>query len=195
MLAKPLDIIVGQPTTKSMDRMTEQMAQMVAPVKTTAWGGLHGSLALVLDDADYAIGRHLNDQTTQCKLLRLQAETKKLQVAFDLQEAVTNIGVQRIIDNVEDQYVEELNGDYFGYANQAIKSVLAHLRTKWCKVMTKERTDATDAFYHTWVPSTIANSQNLKRSVAPSTSSSLTRQKRYILSDKCTRVTISPRSK
>jgi hypothetical protein len=27
---------------------------MVAPVKTTAWGGLHGSLALVLNDGDYA---------------------------------------------------------------------------------------------------------------------------------------------
>ncbi len=36
ILAKPLDVIVGQPTTKSMDRMTEQIAQMVAPVKTTA---------------------------------------------------------------------------------------------------------------------------------------------------------------
>jgi hypothetical protein len=47
MLAKLLYLIVGQPTTKSMDRMTEQMAQMVAPVKTTAWGGLHGSPALV----------------------------------------------------------------------------------------------------------------------------------------------------
>jgi hypothetical protein len=54
MLAKPLDVIVGQPTTESMDRMTEQMAQMIAPVKTTAWGGLHGSLALILDDMDYA---------------------------------------------------------------------------------------------------------------------------------------------
>jgi hypothetical protein len=43
MAAKPLNIIVGQPTTKSMDWMMEQMAQMVAPVKTTAWGGLHGS--------------------------------------------------------------------------------------------------------------------------------------------------------
>jgi hypothetical protein len=55
MLAKPLNIIVGQPTTDSMDRMTEQMAQMVAHVKTTAWGGLHGSLALVLDNVDYAM--------------------------------------------------------------------------------------------------------------------------------------------
>jgi hypothetical protein len=55
MSAKLLDVIVGQPTTKSMDRMTEQTAQMVAPVKTTAWGGLHGSLALVLEDSDYAM--------------------------------------------------------------------------------------------------------------------------------------------
>jgi hypothetical protein len=54
MAAKPLDIIAGQPTTKSMDRMTKQMAQMVAPIKTTAWDGVHGSLALVLDDIDYA---------------------------------------------------------------------------------------------------------------------------------------------
>jgi hypothetical protein len=55
MLTKPLDVIIGQPTTKTMNRMTEQMAQMVALVKTTAWGGLHGLLALVLDDADYAL--------------------------------------------------------------------------------------------------------------------------------------------
>ena len=54
MAAKPLDIIVGQPTTDTMNKMVEQMAQMVAPVKTTAWGGHHGSLALVLDDADYS---------------------------------------------------------------------------------------------------------------------------------------------
>jgi hypothetical protein len=55
MSAKSLDVIVGQPTTESMGRMAEQMAQMVAPVKTIAWwGGLHGSLTLVLDDVDYA---------------------------------------------------------------------------------------------------------------------------------------------
>ena len=55
MSAKPLDVIVGQPTTESMNKMTEQMAQMVAPVKSTAWGDLHGSLALILNDADYAM--------------------------------------------------------------------------------------------------------------------------------------------
>ena len=97
MAAKPLDTIAGQPTTKSMDRMMEQMALMVAPVKTTAWGGLCGSLALVLDDVSYATVTHqavtltdrlvqppvvnpaIKDNTPQCKLLRLQANTKNLQ--------------------------------------------------------------------------------------------------------------------
>ena len=53
MAVKPLDVIVGQPTTDTMKKMAEQIAQMVAPVKTSAWGGLHGFLALVLGDADY----------------------------------------------------------------------------------------------------------------------------------------------
>jgi hypothetical protein len=65
----------------------------------------------------------------------------------------TYLGVQRIINSVEEQYVKELNEDYFGYTDQTIKSLLAHLCTDWCKVMTKEHTDAIEAFYHAWVPS------------------------------------------
>ncbi len=169
--AKPLGTIVGQPTTKSMNWMMEQMAQMVATVKTTAWGGLHGSLALVLNDVNYAtvtrwavtstarlvhppaVNPAIKDDTPQRKLLRLQANMKNLWMALDLQEAVTNIGVQCIIDSVEEQCIKELNEDYFGYTNQMIMSLLKHLCTYWCKVMTKEFTDATKAFYHTWVPS------------------------------------------
>jgi hypothetical protein len=36
MAAKLLDVIIGQLTTETMNKMVEQMAQMVAPVKTTA---------------------------------------------------------------------------------------------------------------------------------------------------------------
>ncbi len=100
---------------------------------------------MVLDDVNYAtvtrqavtltnrlvqplaVNPAIKDNTPQCKLLCLQADTKNLQKVFDLQEAVTNIGVQRIIDCVEEQYVKELNEDYFGYANQRIKSLLAPL--------------------------------------------------------------------
>jgi hypothetical protein len=63
MAAKSLDTIVGQPTTESMDRTTEQMVQMVVPIKTTAWGGLHGSLALVLNDVGYS--------TVTCRAVKL----------------------------------------------------------------------------------------------------------------------------
>ena len=127
MAAKLLDIIVGQRTTETMNKIVEQMAQMVAPVKTTAWGGCHGSLALVLDDADYlsitkanitstkpvnqtdTINKGITTASTPLEILTFQEETKTLQKEFDLQEAVTNIGVQRIIDSVEEQYIEELN--------------------------------------------------------------------------------------
>jgi hypothetical protein len=121
MSAKPLYIIVGQPTTKSMNKMMEQMTQMVAPIKTTTWGGQHGLLALVLDDTDYksipkltmqttplvtqpdAINQGITNQSTPFKILTLQAEMKTLQKEFDLQEGVINIGVQRIIDCVKEQ--------------------------------------------------------------------------------------------
>ncbi len=96
MEAKPLNTIVGQPTTESMDRMMEQMVQMVAHFKTTAWGRLHGSLALVLDGVNYApvtcravtstahlvqppaVNPAIKDDTPQRECLCLQADTKKL---------------------------------------------------------------------------------------------------------------------
>jgi hypothetical protein len=190
MTAKPLNTIVGQPTTKSMDRMMEQMGQMVTPVKTTAWGGLHGSLALVLNDVDYAtVTRQAiksNDRLVQPLVVNpaIKDDTpqqKDLQKVFELQEAIANIGVQRIIDSIEEQYIKELNEDYFGYTNQMIKSLLAHLHTNWCKVMTKECTDATKAFYHAWVPSSThvitfgRQLTKLQRSAKRSTLSSPTR--------------------
>jgi hypothetical protein len=127
MLEKLLDVIVGQPTTDSMDRMMEQMAQMVASVKTTAWGGLHGSLALVLDDTDYAtvtknivtllapltklttINPKINKLSNPYEVLTLQEEMKTLLKEFKLHEAVTTIRVQCIINSVEEQYIKELN--------------------------------------------------------------------------------------
>jgi hypothetical protein len=148
MSAKPLNVIVDQPTTKSMDRMMEQMAQMVAPVKATPWGGLHGSLALIVDDADYAmvtknivtslaplskpttINRKTNEQSNPYEILTLQEEMKTLLKDFKLQEAVTTSRVQCIINSAKEQYIKELNKDYFGYANQTIKTLLLHLRMK-----------------------------------------------------------------
>ncbi len=145
---------------------------MIAPVKTTTWGGQHGSLALVLNNADYAtvtknivtllapltkpitIKPKINKLSNPYKIPTIQEERKTLQKEFELQEAVTTIGVQCIINSVKEKYVKELNKNYFGYANQTIKMLLTHLRTNWCKVMTKERADVTEVFYQAWVSST-----------------------------------------
>jgi hypothetical protein len=171
MAAKPLDIIVGQPTTETMDNMTKQMAQMFAPDKTTAWGGLPRSLAHVLDNVDYvsitelritsttpvtqpaAINAGITDTSTPLKILTFLEDTKKLQKEFDLQEAVINIGVQCIINCVEEQYIKKLNEEYFGYASCSIKIILNHPHSNWCKVMIQEHTNASKASFQVWVPS------------------------------------------
>jgi hypothetical protein len=165
MATKPLDVIVGQPTTETMYKMVEQMVQLVAPTKTTAWRGCHRSLTLVFHNADYssitkgnilstkpvtqpdANNKGITSTSTPLEILTFQEETNKLQKEFDLQEVATNIGVQCIIDCIEEQYIKELNKEYFRYASSTIKIVLHHLQTKWCKVMTRECTDATKAFY------------------------------------------------
>ena len=49
MAEKPLNKIIGQPTTEYMNIMTEPMAKMVSAMKTTVWGGKHGSLELILN--------------------------------------------------------------------------------------------------------------------------------------------------
>jgi hypothetical protein len=101
------------------------------------------------------INPKINEPPNPYEILTLQEEMKKtLMKEFELQEAVTTIGVQLIIGSAKEQYIEEHTKDYFGYANETIKMLLTHLHTKLCKVMTKEPTIAAEAFYQAWVPLT-----------------------------------------
>jgi hypothetical protein len=54
------------------------------------------------------INPKINKLSNPYAILTLQEDMKTLQKEFKLQEAVTTIGVQHIIDSVEEQYVEEL---------------------------------------------------------------------------------------
>jgi hypothetical protein len=49
----PLDKIVGQPTTSTVNHLRQQIPKIAAAVKTTSRGGRHGHLALVLTNAEY----------------------------------------------------------------------------------------------------------------------------------------------
>ena len=63
----PLDRMIGQPTTTTVNHLKQQIAKIAAAVKTTKWGGRPGHLALVLDNTSYqAVTGHatLPDGTT-----------------------------------------------------------------------------------------------------------------------------------
>ena len=49
----PLDKVIGQPSMKTWQHTREQSCKIVAQVKTTYWGGRHGCLALVLNNAEF----------------------------------------------------------------------------------------------------------------------------------------------
>ena len=54
----------------------------------------------------------------------LGADAWLLSRAYEVQEAVNEIGFERIIECIKEQYVEEKNEIYVGYPNEMIKSIL-----------------------------------------------------------------------
>ena len=49
----PLDRIIGQPTTTTVNHLKQQLAKMASAVKTSNWGGSHGHLPLVISDTEF----------------------------------------------------------------------------------------------------------------------------------------------
>jgi hypothetical protein len=50
-----------------------------------------------------------------------------------MQEAINEIGVDRIVEAVDAQYVEQLEKEYLGYSGISIFVMLQHLHT-WYKI-------------------------------------------------------------
>ena len=55
-------------------------------------------------------------------------------MAYKLQEAVIDIGVERIM--------ECINEDYSGFANSSIRTMRSHLQATWYKVLARDKTEA-----------------------------------------------------
>ena len=66
MAEKNLDKIIRKTTMETMNIIKEQMARMVATVKTTVWGGKHRSLSLVLKKYDYRTVTRDSSATIDC---------------------------------------------------------------------------------------------------------------------------------
>ena len=171
-----IDKIIGQPTTTSVNNLKEQIAKIAASVKTTKWGGRHRYLPLVLDDTEWQAASSFGDtlpsgapnnthRLTRPPLVpaglannmtitarhAITSKHERDKAEFWTQEAVDSIIVDRIVTEIIDApYVEELEEDYVGYANQTIKTVLAHLKTTWCTVTTLEKKQAAEQFQIKW---------------------------------------------
>ena len=55
-----------------------------------------------------------------------------------------------LIKAVDEQYIEELKQDYIGYADETTKTLLAHIKTTWCKVTTQEKQKAKAQIQEPW---------------------------------------------
>eukprot|EP00804_Cyclotella_cryptica_P027644 CCRYP_010271-RA/>CCRYP_010271-RA protein AED:0.46 eAED:0.43 QI:0/-1/0/1/-1/1/1/0/207 len=165
----PIDKIVGQPSNSTVNVLKQQLTKIATVVKTTSWGGRHGHLALVLNDAEYQTVTNVPTLTTTCLVLppivpanlannttlthrtRIMADHNLECQEFWKQDSVDAIIVDKIVCKAVDAaYVEELDDDYIGYGAQTIKTILEHLRTEWCVVTTLEKKQASTAFHVQW---------------------------------------------
>ena len=165
----PIDRIIGQPTNASLNNLKQQIAKIAAAVKTTKWGGRHGHLALVLNNAEYQavtgvatittdrlppppiVPDGLTNNTTLTHRTRIMADHNLECQEFWKQEAVDAIVVDKIVrEAIEPTYVEELDDDYIGYSAQTIKTIITHLRSEWCIITTLEKKQAAAAFHIQW---------------------------------------------
>ena len=53
ILVKPIEKMVGHPSTTSHKKLVNQLAQAAGDIKSTEWGGNHSTIALVLEDEPY----------------------------------------------------------------------------------------------------------------------------------------------
>ena len=168
ILEKPIDKMVGHPSTTSHKHLVNQLAQAAGDIESTEWGGNHGTIALVLEDGPYqtltgdpnlltawpdmpnAVHPDIDAQTSKFELLTLQEEQKLIITEYQQQVAVDNTLKECLIKAVDEQYIEELKKDYIGYANKTTKTILAHIKITWCKVTTQEKQKAKAQIRDPW---------------------------------------------
>ena len=94
----PINRIHGQPSKTPVNVLKQQVAKLAAAVKTTSWGGRHGHLALVLNDAKYRrVTSTLANKKTLLHRTRIMADHNLECQEFWKQESVNAIIVDKIV--------------------------------------------------------------------------------------------------
>ena len=67
IIAKPVDKIISQPTTKTTSILEQQLAQAAGAVTTHLWGGLSRCIALVLTKLEFWAGTGVTTTVVTCQ--------------------------------------------------------------------------------------------------------------------------------
>ena len=122
MEERPIDHMIGFPTTKTVDHLQEQLAKCMAGLRNeeaTNWAKCkYGCLALALEDANFKLVTKgvlisnarltvpkqvhavVKDNTGQKELLRLGKLQDNTISAYIIQEAATKIGVSTMVASI-----------------------------------------------------------------------------------------------
>jgi hypothetical protein len=55
-----------------------------------------------------------------------------------------------MVASIKAEYIEELDNEYTGYDNETLKSILAHLASKYCKATVANQLKADGEFAKPW---------------------------------------------
>jgi hypothetical protein len=90
------------------------------------------------------------DELTKYKVLQLEAETRQKITAYLTQEETSKELVHQMVVSIETKYIKEMDNKYTGYNNKTLKSILAHLATKYCKATVADQLKADGKFAKPW---------------------------------------------
>ncbi len=90
------------------------------------------------------------DKLTKYKVLQLEAETRQKITVNLTQEKMSKEIVHQMAASIKTEYIKELDSKYTGYNNETLKSILAHLATKYCKATVADQLRADGKFARPW---------------------------------------------
>ena len=67
IMARPVDKIIIQSTTKTTNLLEQQLTQAAGVVTINQWGGRHGFIALVLPEDENQVITGINTSTVNCQ--------------------------------------------------------------------------------------------------------------------------------
>ena len=143
---------MGEPTIVTYGILEEQVTVAASAVKTLQWGGKHGHLEIIVNEAKHRLIRatKTNSVDIQVKLAstdpnidRKTSNSERIKLSraqyenireFHLQEETDEQLKEKIIEAVEEEYLGKLKKDYVGYSDKTAKFLLNHLKITWCKI-------------------------------------------------------------